>query len=62
MALAIGSFVCPESPRYLVDTDQDVQGLQVIADFQGKSLDDYKVQEEYKEIRDGVLADVSWSG
>jgi sugar porter (SP) family MFS transporter len=57
MILAFGSFVCPESPRYLIDTDQDLQGLNVIADFQGKPLDDFKVQEEYKEIRDGVLAD-----
>ncbi|BEJ11817.1 hypothetical protein CspHIS471_0202770 [Cutaneotrichosporon sp. HIS471] len=57
MILAIGSLVCPESPRYLIDKDQDLQGLTVIADFQGKPLDDFKVQEEYKEIRDGVLAD-----
>lgn len=57
--LALGSIICPESPRYLIDTDQDVEGLAVIADFQGKPLDDFKVQEEYKEIRDGVMADVS---
>ncbi|GMK56482.1 hypothetical protein CspeluHIS016_0303220 [Cutaneotrichosporon spelunceum] len=57
MILAIGSLVCPESPRFLVDHDQDLEGLTVIADFQGKPLDDFKVQEEYKEIRDGVVAD-----
>jgi hypothetical protein len=35
--------------------------LAVIADFQGAPLDDPRVQEEYKEIRDAVLADVSGS-
>ncbi|RSH87041.1 hypothetical protein EHS25_003529 [Saitozyma podzolica] len=55
--LAIGSFVTPESPRFLIDTDQEVEGLSVIADFQGAPLDDPRVQEEYKEIRDAVLAD-----
>jgi hypothetical protein len=44
--------------RYLVDTDQEVEGLGVIADFQGAALDDEKVLQEYKEIRDAVLADV----
>lgn len=44
--------------RYLVDTDQEVEGLAVIADFQGAALDDEKVLQEYKEIRDAVLADV----
>lgn len=57
--LFFGSFVTPESPRYLIDTDQEVEGLGVIADFQGKELDDEKVVEEYKEIRDAVLLDVS---
>ncbi|OCF35876.1 hypothetical protein I316_02369 [Kwoniella heveanensis BCC8398] len=55
--LALGSFITPESPRYLIDTDQDVEGLAVIADFQGKELDAPSVQEEYKEIRDAVLLD-----
>lgn len=44
--------------RYLVDTDQEVEGLAVIADFQGGALDDDNVLAEYKEIRDAVLADV----
>ncbi|ORY28027.1 putative receptor [Naematelia encephala] len=57
LVLAFGSFITPESPRYLVDTDQEVEGLAVIADFQGKALDDEKVLAEYKEIRDAVLAD-----
>lgn len=35
-----------------------MEGLTVIADFQGKALDDASVQTEYKEIRDAVLADV----
>lgn len=58
LVLGIGSFVCPESPRYLIDKDQDLEGLHVIADFQGKPVTDEKVQAEYNEIRDGVLQDV----
>lgn len=34
-------------------------GLQVISDFQGRDIDDPKVQVEYNEIREGVIADVS---
>lgn len=34
-------------------------GLQVISDFQGRDIDDPKVQAEYNEIREGVIADVS---
>ena len=45
--------------RYLVDTDQEIEGISVIADFQGRAMDDEKVLAEYKEIRDAVLADVS---
>ncbi|CAD6567981.1 MAG: hypothetical protein TREMPRED_004149, partial [Tremellales sp. Tagirdzhanova-0007] len=56
-ALAAGSFVIPESPRYLVDTDQEIEGINVIADFQGRARDHEKVLAEYKEIRDAVLAD-----
>ena len=45
--------------RFLVDTDREVEGLRVIADFQGKPLDHEDVLLEYKEIRDAVLLDVS---
>ena len=45
--------------RYLVDTDQEIEGINVIADFQGRARDHEKVLAEYKEIRDAVLADVS---
>jgi hypothetical protein len=48
--------------RYLIDTDQEVEGLAVIADFQGAALDDELVLAEYKEIRDAVVADVSPTG
>nr|XP_031859525.1 uncharacterized protein CI109_004987 [Kwoniella shandongensis]KAA5526597.1 hypothetical protein CI109_004987 [Kwoniella shandongensis] len=57
LVLFVGSFITPESPRYLIDTDQEVEGLAVIADFQGKALDADSVVLEYKEIRDAVLAD-----
>jgi hypothetical protein len=46
--------------RFLVDTDREVEGLRVIADFQGKPLDHEDVLLEYKEIRDAVLLDVSY--
>lgn len=42
-----------------MDQDREVEGLAVIADFQGKALDHEDVQLEYKEIRDAVLLDVS---
>lgn len=45
--------------RFLVDHDREVEGLAVIADFQGKPLDHEDVLLEYKEIRDAVLLDVS---
>lgn len=57
--LGVGSLVVPESPRYLVDSDQDEEGLAVIADFHGSELDDPMVREEFKVIKDAVLADVS---
>ncbi|WVQ86107.1 hypothetical protein IAT38_008275 [Cryptococcus sp. DSM 104549] len=57
LVLFFGSFITPESPRYLVDSDQEVEGLAVIADFQGKALDHPDVVAEYKEIRDAVLED-----
>ena len=39
----------------------EVEGLAVIADFEGKPLDHEDVQLEYKEIRDAVLLDVGVS-
>ena len=45
-----------------MDTDQEIEGIAVIADFQGAPLDDDNVLAEYKEIRDAVLADVSRVG
>lgn len=45
--------------RFLLDTDQEIEGLAVIGDFQGAALDDEKVLLEFKEIRDAVLADVN---
>jgi hypothetical protein len=69
--LFVGSFITPRSvynhshdvvlmSRFLVDTDREVEGLRVIADFQGKPLDHEDVLLEYKEIRDAVLLDVSY--
>ena len=44
--------------RFLIDQDREVEGLAVIADFQGDALDSENVQIEFKEIKDAVLADV----
>lgn len=56
--LALGG--ADNTDRFLVDHDMEVEGLAVIADFQGKPLDHEDVQLEYKEIRDAVLLDVSF--
>ncbi|KAF8523086.1 general substrate transporter [Hysterangium stoloniferum] len=49
--LAIGSLFMPESPRWLIDTGKDEEGMIVIADLHGGNLDDEKAKEEFQEIR-----------
>ncbi|KAJ4482433.1 hypothetical protein J3R30DRAFT_3459479 [Lentinula aciculospora] len=53
--LAAGSLVMPESPRWLIDTDKDDEGLRVIADFHGGDLDNPVAKAEYREIKDKVI-------
>ncbi|KAJ4496382.1 hypothetical protein C8J55DRAFT_496704 [Lentinula edodes] len=53
--LAAGSLVMPESPRWLIDTDKDDEGLRVIADLHGGDLDNPVAKAEYREIKDKVL-------
>ncbi|KAF8521508.1 general substrate transporter [Gautieria morchelliformis] len=50
--LAVGSLFMPESPRWLIDTGKDNEGMIVIADLHGGNLDDEKAKEEFREIRD----------
>ncbi|KAL0569122.1 hypothetical protein V5O48_012850 [Marasmius crinis-equi] len=55
--LALGSLLIPESPRWLIDTDKDDEGLRVIADLRGGNLDDPVARAEYREIKDKVIAE-----
>jgi hypothetical protein len=44
---------------YLIDTDQNVEGLKVIADFHDGNLEDPVTKAEFQAIKQAVLADVS---
>ncbi|GAA5927224.1 hypothetical protein JCM3775_002484 [Rhodotorula graminis] len=58
VVLAIGTLFLPESPRWLLDTDQDEEGMGVLADLHGDGdPEDERAQEEYREIKEGVLAE-----
>jgi hypothetical protein len=45
----------PESPRWLIDTDKDDEGLRVIADLHGGDLENVVAKAEYREIKDKVI-------
>jgi hypothetical protein len=47
--------------RFLIDTDQDDEGLRVIADFHDGNMDDPITRSEYTEIKEAILADVGLS-
>ncbi|GAA5997621.1 sugar porter family MFS transporter [Rhodotorula paludigena] len=56
--LALGTLFLPESPRWLLDTDQDEEGMGVLADLHGDGdPEDERAQEEFREIKEGVLAE-----
>ncbi|KAL7418182.1 general substrate transporter [Mrakia frigida] len=55
--LAVGALFIPESPRHLIATGQDEDGLRVIAALHGLDEDDALVLEEFKEIQEVVEAD-----
>ncbi|KAF8812059.1 general substrate transporter [Phlegmacium glaucopus] len=55
--LAGGTFLIPESPRWLIDNDKDQEGLQVLADLHGGDLNNSVAQAEFKEIRDKVISE-----
>ncbi|POY74991.1 hypothetical protein BMF94_1967 [Rhodotorula taiwanensis] len=56
--LAIGTLFLPESPRWLLDTEQDEEGMGVLADLHGDGdPEDERAQEEFREIKEGVIAE-----
>ena len=62
--LAAGTLVIPESPRWLIDTDKEEEGLRVIADLHGGNPNHPTALAEFQEIKEKVLEDVSdslWS-
>jgi len=60
LILATGSLLIPESPRWLLDTDQDEDGMRVLADLHGGGdPEDEVAREEFREIKEGIILDVS---
>ncbi|KAL9106344.1 MAG: hypothetical protein Q9227_008613 [Pyrenula ochraceoflavens] len=54
--LGLGSWVIPESPRWLLDNDHDEEGIIVIANlYGGGDIHDEKARQEYREIKMNVL-------
>jgi hypothetical protein len=58
LLLAAGTTVFPESPRWLIDTDQEVEGMRVVADLHGGDPSDPLAIAEFQEIKDKVMEDV----
>ncbi|KAJ7932510.1 general substrate transporter [Mycena leptocephala] len=52
--LAAGSLAMPESPRWLIDTDKDEEGMRVIADLHGGDPDNLVALAEFQEIKEKV--------
>ncbi|GAA99374.1 uncharacterized protein L969DRAFT_102739 [Mixia osmundae IAM 14324] len=58
--LALGSLIIPESPRWLLDTDQDEDGMVVLADLHGGGDASHpKAKAEFKEIKEAVITERS---
>ncbi|KLO09333.1 general substrate transporter [Schizopora paradoxa] len=55
--LAGGSLLLPESPRWLIDTDKDEDGMRVIADLHGGDPQNEEAQLEFQEIKERVMAE-----
>ncbi|KAI0931890.1 hypothetical protein AcW2_000667 [Taiwanofungus camphoratus] len=53
--LAGGSLLMPESPRWLIDTDKDTEGMRVLIDLHGGDPNDVVANAEYQEIKDRVM-------
>ncbi|KAG6832311.1 hypothetical protein H0H92_003544 [Tricholoma furcatifolium] len=57
--LAAGSLAMPESPRWLIDTDKDADGMRVLADLHGGDLEHPIAVAEFKEIKEKVHEEAS---
>ncbi|CAL1695290.1 unnamed protein product [Somion occarium] len=55
--LAAGSLVMPESPRWLIDTDHDEEGMRVLVDLHGGDPEDVLAKAEFQEIKERVIFD-----
>ncbi|KAI5123776.1 hypothetical protein M0805_000365 [Coniferiporia weirii] len=55
--LAGGALFIPESPRWLIDTGKDDEGMRVIADLHGGDPENPEAKAEFREIKDKVTAD-----
>ncbi|KAF8320267.1 general substrate transporter [Clavulina sp. PMI_390] len=53
--LALGSLMMPESPRWLIDNDQDENGKKVILDLHGDDPDNEEALKEFQEIKEAVM-------
>ncbi|SAL99551.1 hypothetical protein [Absidia glauca] len=54
LILACGTFLLPESPRYLVKNERDAEALKVLATMYAQKPEDDDVQKEYNEIHTAV--------
>jgi hypothetical protein len=54
LVLACGTFLLPESPRYLVKNERDAEALKVLATMYAQAPEDDDVQKEYNEIHTAV--------
>ncbi|PPQ67078.1 hypothetical protein CVT25_005679 [Psilocybe cyanescens] len=55
--LAAGSLLIPESPRWLIDTGREADGMRVLADLHDGNLHNPVAVAEYEEIKDKVRED-----
>lgn len=50
-----------QTPRWLIDTDQDQAGMQILVDFHGGDPEDLGAMAEFREIKDKVMEEVGTS-
>ncbi|KAJ7596906.1 general substrate transporter [Mycena floridula] len=53
--LALGSLIMPESPRWLIDTDRDEEGMRILVDLHGGNPENLVAISEFQEIKNRVL-------
>lgn len=59
ITLAVGSLIMPESPRWLIDTGKDADGMRVIADLHGGDPNNEAAIAEFQEIRHKVMDELN---